>query len=813
MIFNFLSKSFGRVARLACGSVLAFGLVSCGGGGGSPGTVSGSSGSVGASALTLTFSSTQLLATTDVASGVTVTAIAKDASNNGVSGVTVKFTSDSGEIILGKTSVTDSTGMVTAILSTGGNTTPRNIIVTATGGGQTATGTVAVIGSAITSPTISVLFSSPTLPSAGFASTAVTVTAVLVDQNNNALSGVPVTFTSDSGIIVVTQATTDANGHATATLNTNGNQADRAINVTVNGDGVTAKGVINVTGTTLTSTSAPASLTVNTPAKFIFNLQDSSGANIPNAAVTFSSAAGNPFVGLTSSGGTTTTPVTDSSGNVTLSVAPTVAGTDTLTVKADGATSTSTFTTSSQSLAVVLSDNSTSPATVLNVSPQPKVEYTGSSCIQIDAQYKVNGVGASGNALVSSSLGTLYTDSGCTIAATYNTSTGKPAPSAGTTARFTAGAMTTLYLSSVTIGAATVTISETNDAGVAGPTQTAVVNFTAKLLPSSNLTLNAAPSVIGPNNNSANPTAQYSVLTATVRDGTTENNLVAGVPVQFSVVADSSGGYLSQSVVYTQANGQAQTNYYSGPVSTRQNGVSLEAVVQLPSAPNGTGQLNTPISLTVGTQSLFVTLGTGNSLIGLDATTYQQPWAAYVTDSAGHPVANATVTTTLVAASYSKGQLFWNGTFWAFGTGLPTDGWNLALTSQPGPWCLNNDNTNSGVWVTGDLPAIVYPTPYPPNPALAGQPYQHVMPGIPGNVTSGVVTDATGYAKLFVTYPKNHAIWTNVTMTATAATLGTQSTATVNFPLMGIAGDYNVGTVPPPGQISPYGINQCGVAF
>ncbi|HSY26673.1 MAG TPA: hypothetical protein VK832_04150, partial [Burkholderiaceae bacterium] len=68
-------------------------------------------------------------------------------------------------------------------------------------------------------------------------------------------------------------------------------------------------------------------------------------------------------------------------------------------------------------------------------------------------------------------------------------------------------------------------------------------------------------------------------------------------------------------------------------------------------------------------------------------------------------------------------------------------------------------------------------------------------------------------ATLNVTYPKNHAVWTNVILTATAATLGTQSSGTAIFNLQGLAGDYSSETTAPPGQTSPYGINNCETAF
>jgi hypothetical protein len=59
-------------------------------------------------------------------------------------------------------------------------------------------------------------------------------------------------------------------------------------------------------------------------------------------------------------------------------------------------------------------------------------------------------------------------------------------------------------------------------------------------------------------------------------------------------------------------------------------------------------------------------------------------------------------------------------------------------------------------------------------------------------------------------YPKDHAFWVTVKLTATATVSGTQSSTSTQFLLEGAAADYNQATVAPPGQISPYGVaNTC----
>jgi hypothetical protein len=831
MIFNFIGKSIRNMGRVACSSLFALALVSCGGGGGSAGTVPGSAttsstATVSATSLVLALSSPQLVAASTT--GVTVTATAEDANHNPVIGVAVTFTASSGLLTPAivspaTTAVTNSSGVATAILTTT-TVTPATITVTASGGGQSVNTTVSVVGAATVAPSIALLFSSPTLASAGISGTEVTVTAQLLDVNNNALVGIPVTFSTDSGILVVTQATSNASGLATATLGTAENPVNRVINVTASTAGATpVKGTVNVTGTTVTASTAPTALTVGVLSKFTFNVQDSSGKNIPNAAITFSSAASNTVVPDPLDAGMAAAPVTDANGNVTLDVTPKVAGQGTLTVNSEGANTKSVFTTTSQSLSVTLTDNTTTSPTVVSVVPQPLEEYTSTSCVQVSATYTVGGAPSVGTALVSTSRGTLYTDPSCTTAFS----------NASAWQFNTAGLMAPLYLSSITPGTATVTVSEITGA-VSGPAQTASVTFIAQLTSAAtpSISLTAAPSLVAPNVNApgVNPQAQFSVLTATVRDGTSNNNLVQGVSVQFSLVSDSSGGVISPSLVVTQSNGQAQTTYYPGTGTTAQNGVQVLATVQ--SATSNTASKQIP--LTVSGQAQFVTLGTGNTITSSD-TTYSQDWAVFVTDTHGNPVQGATVIGELVASNYTKGIMAWTGTQWVVAPGVnstvpnvtpptqvypptasntPTDGSTASGVNSPysqyNYWCPNTDVANDGVWSVTNPPAgeQIY---YPSNPT---QVFQQVMPGIPGSVTASGVTNAAGYATVTVSYPKDHAYWTNVVLTVTSSTTGTQSsTSAAIMPLEGVAADYQSLTTSPPGATSPYGVNNCVTAF
>src|SRR4051812_27214103 len=83
----------------------------------------------------------------------------------------------------------------------------------------------------VTVGTLTLLTSSPQIPSDGTA--AATITALVRDQNNNVMPDVAVTFQANSGALSVPpSAKTDADGVVTASLNTAGDPTNRAIAVT-----------------------------------------------------------------------------------------------------------------------------------------------------------------------------------------------------------------------------------------------------------------------------------------------------------------------------------------------------------------------------------------------------------------------------------------------------------------------------------------------------------------------------------------------------------------------------------------------------
>ena len=233
--------------------------------------------------LTAMTSATSILS--DGSTTAIITVLARDTNNNLMSGVEVSFAATSGGLAVTQ-ATTDATGAALATLSTAGDSTIRTITVTATSGTLTATATVQVVASSSASTTtvssLVVTSSTPYILSDG--STTATITALARDAANNALSGVPVTFSASSGALQVVTGTTGATGAATATLTTGGDSTLRTI---------------TVTGTTA-ALSSTAQVVVQAPS--VYTMGNGTGTNFTAGAIgltTSGTLAAGGTVGLT----------------------------------------------------------------------------------------------------------------------------------------------------------------------------------------------------------------------------------------------------------------------------------------------------------------------------------------------------------------------------------------------------------------------------------------------------------------------------------------------------------------------------------
>lgn len=510
------------------------------------------------------------------------------------------------------------------------------------GGGGGSPGTVAgSTGTSATTPSsVSLLFSSIELPSSGATGTEVTVTALVKNASNNAIASVPVTFTASSGALTSVQAATDANGRATALLSTSGERTNRTITITAQAGNITATGVVNVVGTTVSIT-GPSTITSGGTSDFTITVRDQAGATVAGVPVALSSAKGNPIAIKLSGGGTTAAPLTNAQGKVEVTVSGTQPGNDTLTASSQGSAFTHSFTVNTLSLSV------STPVSVANIQ----------SCTAISGRYENAGVGQNGTVNITASRGDLYADAAC-------------ASSLGSSSvSITNGTFQTTYIKSSTVGIATITAAVQN-----GPTTTTTLEFVAPN--PAKINLQADPAIVSP---SGLGQANASELTVVVRDAS--NNLVQGAAVEFTIVRDQSGGTLSNSVVTTERNGSAKVTFLAGAAATATDGVEIRARIQ------GTS-ISHNVTLTVSRKSLFISAGTGNITETPTNTEYKKDFAVFVTDASGNPVSGVAITASIRATRYNKG-------YYSFDSDplTPESGWLRIVTDT----CTNEDGNQNGI--------------------------------------------------------------------------------------------------------------------
>ncbi len=745
MLPSFDVFSWRKLSRFAAAGLVATAMSACGGGGGSPGTVPGSTtgtpGTASAASVTLVTSASTIPASGAEGTEVILTAIVKDASNNAIPGATVSFKADSGAIS-NTVRTTDASGSVTEKLNVKGDPTPRVITITASSGTVTsAAKTVTVVASSATTPKLLLTASSGTLASSGAAGTAVTIKALVLDANNVVMPATKVTFATDSGSLSASQVITDAAGVATVSLATASDPTTRVINVSGNVAGVpTALVQVNVVGTKLT---ASASSTVNLGAStdVTVALFDSSDAPLANKPVTFSSLINT----LTARNGSTSQASTDAAGKLVLSYAAGKTGNDVVTVRAMGETASTAIAISTASFSIMAVDGAGAAIATADTN----------RCYPVVVSNFVSGVPQGGTVSVSSSRGAIYADAACT------------APLSSTAL---AGGTARVYVAASGPGIATLTASSSATNSVVQGT----LEFVAPLTSSAVISLQGAPAVVGAN--LPGSTSEQVTLRAVVLDKANQGNPVKNARVSFSIVSDSSGGTLSQpSTLLTGSDGSATISYIAGTTTTAVDGVIVQAVVQSP-----VSAATAQAKLTVGKKSLFISAGTGNTIVTPTAVTYQVDYVVFVTDAAGNAVRDVAITGAVRPRNYMKG-------FWTLQG--PNGPWAQTVTKA----CINEDENSDGV-------LGIRKDGLPEDTNKNGR----LDPVIPMSITSSGRTDASGTAIISLVYPRDRAFWLDVDFTIRGAVSGSEASYVGYTVLPGAGADYNT-IVSPPGQTSPYG--------
>jgi hypothetical protein len=631
------------------------------------------------------------------------------------------------------------------------------------------------------------------MPSVG--TTPVALTAIVLDTNNNALSGQLVTFVvadpvSQPAYIdnVSASGISDTNGQVTASLNLGANKTNR--NITVTASAIPAQGQAPIVATVNVAV-VGNTITFGGGNQLVFN------ATLP-VTVTLTDSGANPIAGqtitLVSKSGNTVAPATATTsvnGSASFTVTGTVGGSDTLTASGAGTSQSEAITVASTNF--LFKSPAAGSLVVINT-PQPLVLHWDNAAVPVVGQ----------QILFSSTRGTLSS------------------PTAVTDANGNAS----VSITSTGAGPSQITAVGPNNTPSATPLNIVFITTSAN-----KVALQASQASVAVN--TVGSTANYTTLTAIVRD--VNDNLVQGAVVNFQIVTDPSGGSLSAPSAVTNISGSAQVNYIAGSTSSGSNTVVISASVVSVNGVAVTSPINATVDLTVNGQSLFIRMQTDNQIqsgVGI----YTKAYYALVTDAAGNPIPNANVVLTLeptncigsvlcgdsvaggsidqctqlgnaaCPGAYEKGQWVFCSAIATPFAACPAQTW--AKIEVPGVNdyynCLNEDLNFNG---------ILDP----------GEDYNHNGKLDPGNIASVVgaaptvppipgatPTDANGIAIANVNYVKGYATWSAVLLTATITVAGTEYIQSSAF-ILPIAGA-DVGTSPsppPPGAVSPFGLLPC----
>jgi hypothetical protein len=373
------------------------------------------------------------------------------------------------------------------------------------------------LGPAVDLGSLTLITSQPQILSDG--SDSATITAIVRDQNNNTVEGVPVVFAATSGSLAVpSPALTDAGGSVAAQLSSPSNFQNRTITVTATADDFSATVNVDVSGTTLLI-NGPASLPLGDIGTYNVVLSEAGGNGIAGQTIDITSATGNAV---------SATPLTtDVTGQASFMLTASASGDDTLTATGLGLTATQAVSVSSDEFSF------TAPAAATEIPLNTAQTFT--------VQWLVNGAAVTDGSQISFS-----STRGTVSAATATTTAGSAS----------------ITVTATNAGPAVVTATNSD-----GTSTQIVVEFVATT--PAEVELQASPFTVGPEEQSA--------LTAIVRDAA--GNLVKNQTVTFTL-DDVTGGSLSVAQGITNSQGRVQTFYTSSTQTSAANGVVVTAAVQ-----------------------------------------------------------------------------------------------------------------------------------------------------------------------------------------------------------------------------------------
>lgn len=609
--------------------------------------------------------------------------------------------------------------------------------------------------------------------------TSATLTATLVDSSNAIMPGVAVSFSTTSGNLNASTATTDANGQAIVALKSGlSDLTNRTATVTASVAGQSASIPILIKGSTLALTLPSNTIQVGTGTlAATATAVDAAGLGRPIQTIRFSIGAASTGAGTLSA----TTLTTDAVGvTPALTFTPTVAGTVVLTAEWLDSAGAVTVTATKD----IIVTGASATAFVITTPPANPVALS---------------TGATQNLIVTvpTAIGGV-TVTAIRISATSGTWVGA-SPATGplssivqTQVPYT-GAVAASYTAPSNSGSVTVQVDALSGAGAVLSSLSRTFVISAPSTAAAQIFLSASESTISP---SSGGNISTLTLEATVRDAT--YNTVGGAAVMFGLLGTTgSGETVSPAVVYTGSDGKASITFSAGTSPTLAAIHAQASIVgqvcdvtslNLPPATE-TNKLCDTTPLMVSSSAVSITVGFGTAITDTaNSTQYKLPGSVLVVDSNGSAVAGATVTLTAFPAKYRNGSIyavgFWNGSSWDYDCGGPFISSNpLGGTTS---FTDNEDINRNAILDDGtlapveDTPALMTASQLA---ALAISNNGLISPpqAAGGTVPMTVTTDSNGAATFYLQYPKSSAWFIEDEVTARVMVSGTESTAKINY--------------------------------
>jgi hypothetical protein len=303
------------------------------------------------------------------------------------------------------------------------------------------------------------------------------------------------------------------------------------------------------------------------------------------------------------------------------------------------------------------------------------------------------------------------------------------------------------------------------------------------------LTVQANPSVVGPNSGTSE--TNFSALDVRVTGdlGTALGIPVANARVRFRIASSPAFGRLSVDTttapVLSNTGGLVSARFIAGAATTGTDQIvvcaSVDNVATLPGGGVAPCNVNEKAArLTISQQPLFVRISENNLIAKVNNDLdYEKLFSIYVTNAAGQGVAGERVSIRLLPLYYYKGYMNF----------VMGSGWSYAV---PQVQCANEDTNFNGVLDTGDNNQN--------NDAL-------LWPGQSAAFTldNNGVTDSSGFVVLRVRHGQRFGLWAQYQIEARSAVAGSEPPTTFSYKLSVAKAD--IDNASSPGfAVSPFGV-------